>query len=191
MSSTVKKAAVFDSGSMGSRIAARFDNAGVPLLLRDVAGKDGRRNAAAESGVVPQVKAAGSMHTGLIELLEACHVEGDPSPVAEADWTVESVIEDFAATRYLFAQIDTARRTDVAISSNTPTIRWARAKHLLNVAENRAARSSARVRAERCRRLRRGERPRRGLIRRRRSPSAVLSPRTIGVGRCQSPWRPL
>jgi 3-hydroxyacyl-CoA dehydrogenase len=189
MSSTVKKAAVFDAGSMGSRIAARFDNAGVPVLWRDLAGKDGPRNAAAESGVVPQVKAAGSMHTGLIELLEAYNVEGDLSLVAEADWTVEAVIEDFAANRDLFARID--RRTDVAISSNTPTIRSARAKHLLHVAENRAAGSSARVRAKRCRRLRRGERPRRVLIRRRRSPSAVLSPRTTGVGRCPSPWRPL
>ena len=190
MSTTVEKVAVFDTGSMGSRIAARFDNAG-GVLLRDVAGKDGRRNDAAESGVVPQVKAANSMHTGLIELLEACNVEGDPPLVAEADWTVAAVIEDFAANRDLFAQIDRARRTDVAISSNTPTIRSARAKHLLNVAENRAAGSSARVRKERCRRLSRGKRPRRGLIRRRRSPSAVLSPRTIGVGRCPSPWRPL
>jgi 3-hydroxyacyl-CoA dehydrogenase len=191
MSSTVKNAAVFDAGSMGSRIAAQFDNAGVPVLLMDVAGKDGRRNAAAESGVVRQVKAAGSMHTGLGELLEACKVEDDLSLVAEADWTVEAVIEDLAAKCDLFARIDRARRTDVVISSNTPTIPLARAKHLLNVAENRAAGSSAGVRAERCRRLRRGERPRRGLIRHRRSPSAVLSRRTIGVGRCPSPWRPL
>src|SRR5271169_1796590 len=86
MTPSVKRAAVFGAGSMGSGIAAQFANAGVPVLLLDVASKGGRRSAAAEAGVAKQIKAGGFMHPAQAQLVEPGNVEDDLGRVAEADW---------------------------------------------------------------------------------------------------------
>ena len=45
----IKKAAVLGAGTMGSRIAGHFANAGIPCLLLDLPGKEGQsRNAPVE-----------------------------------------------------------------------------------------------------------------------------------------------
>ena len=126
MTSSVKKAAVFGAGSMGSGIAAQFANAGVPVLLLDVASNGGRRSAAAEAGVAKQIKAGGFMHPAQAELVEPGNVEDDLGRVAEADWIVEAVVEDLAIKHDLFVRIDWVRKPDSVISSNTSTIPLAR-----------------------------------------------------------------
>jgi 3-hydroxyacyl-CoA dehydrogenase len=126
MTSSVKKAAVFGAGSMGSGIAAQFANAGVPVLLLDIASKEGRRSAAAEAGVAKQLKAGGFMHPAQAELVEPGNVEEDLGRVAEADWIVEAVVEDLAIKHDLFARIDSVRKPGSVISSNTSTIPLAR-----------------------------------------------------------------
>jgi 3-hydroxyacyl-CoA dehydrogenase len=122
MASTVKKAVVFGAGSMGAGIAAQFANAGVPVLLLDVASDEGRRSAAAEAGVARQLKAGGFMHPSRAELVKAGNIEDDLSGLSEVDWIVEAVIEDLAIKRDLFTRIDAARKPDSIISSNTSTI---------------------------------------------------------------------
>jgi 3-hydroxyacyl-CoA dehydrogenase len=126
MTPSVKKAAVFGAGSMGSGIAAQFANAGVSVLLLDVASKQGRRSAPAEAGVAKQIKAGGFMHPARAELVQAGNVEDDLGRVVEADWIVEAVIEDLAIKHDLFARIDAARNPESVISSNTSTIPLAR-----------------------------------------------------------------
>src|SRR5579863_1595813 len=126
MTSNVKRAAVFGAGSMGSGIAAQFANAGVPVLLLDIASKEGRRNAAAEAGIAKQIKAGGFMHADRAKLVEAANVEDDLGRIHEADWIVEAVVEDLAIKRDLFARIDKARNPEAVISSNTSTIPLAR-----------------------------------------------------------------
>jgi 3-hydroxyacyl-CoA dehydrogenase len=126
MTSIVKKAAVFGAGSMGSGIAAQFANAGVPVLLLDVASKEGRRSAAAEAGVAWQTKAGGFMHPSRAALVQTANVEDDLAEIADADWIVEAVVEDLSVKHELFARIDAARKPDSVISSNTSTIPLAR-----------------------------------------------------------------
>ena len=126
MTPSVKKAAVFGAGSMGSGIAAQFANAGIPVLLLDVASKQGRRSAAAETAVAKQIKAGGFMHPVQAELVEPGNVEDDLGRIVEADWIVEAVVEDLAIKHDLFARIDAARKPDSVISSNTSTIPLAR-----------------------------------------------------------------
>src|SRR5579863_10268505 len=122
MISTVKKAAVFGAGSMGAGIAAQFANAGVPVLLLDVASKEGRRSAAAEAGIARQLKVAGFMHPARAELVKAGNIEDDLSELSNVDWIVEAVIEDLNIKRELFARIDAVRKPESVISSNTSTI---------------------------------------------------------------------
>ena len=126
MTPSVKRAAVFGAGSMGSGIAAQFANAGVPVLLLDIASREGRRSAAAEAGVAKQIKAGGFMHPARAELVEPGNVEDDLGRVAEADWIVEAVVEDLAIKHDLLARIDSVRKRESVISSNTSTIPLAR-----------------------------------------------------------------
>src|SRR5271168_2963590 len=96
MTPSVKRAAVFGAGSMGSGIAAQF------------------------------AKAGGFMHPARAELVEPGNVEDDLGRVAEADWIVEAVVEDLAIKHDLLARIDSVRKPDSVISSNTSTIPLAR-----------------------------------------------------------------
>ena len=52
---TIRRIAVLGAGTMGSRIAAHFANAGIPSLLLDVPGQP-NRNAAALQGLQNAVK---------------------------------------------------------------------------------------------------------------------------------------
>jgi 3-hydroxyacyl-CoA dehydrogenase len=122
MISTVKKAAVFGAGSMGAGIAAQFANAGVPVLLLDVASKERHRSAAAEAGIARQLKAGGFMHPSRADLVKAGNIDDDLSELSDVDWIVEAIIEDLAIKRDLFARIDAVRKPDSVISSNTSTI---------------------------------------------------------------------
>ncbi len=119
MNETVKAAAVFGAGSMGGGIAARFANAGVPVLLFDKPGL-------AKSGVERQLKAGGFMHPTCAKLVRPCSVEDEIARVVEADWIVEAVIKDVAVKRDLYARIDAARKPGSLVSSNSSTVSLAR-----------------------------------------------------------------
>ncbi len=122
MTDTVKTAAVIGAGSMGSGIAAQFANAGVPVLLMDVAAAEGPRNAAAEAGIARQLKTGGFMHPGRATLVTPCNTEDHLPRLRDADWIVEAVVENLAIKRDLFARVDAARAPGSVVSSNTSTI---------------------------------------------------------------------
>lgn len=121
MNASVKKAAVFGAGSMGGGIAAQFANAGVPVLLFDVGGKDDPRGVA-RAGIARQMKSNGFTHPDRAGLVEPCGVEVDLARLSDVDWIVESVVEDLEIKRELFRRIDSARRPSSFVSSNTSTI---------------------------------------------------------------------
>lgn len=117
----IKRAAVIGAGSMGSGIAAQFANAGIPVDLLDIVGKDSR-NGYAENGVARQVKAGGFMGSDSPALVRIGNVEDNLDRLAEADWIVEAVIEDLSIKRDLYLRIDEIRRPGTIVSSNTSTI---------------------------------------------------------------------
>lgn len=118
----IRRVAVIGAGSMGSGIAAQFANAGIPVDLLDIAGKDGSRNGPAESGVARQVKAGGFMATDSPSLVRPGNTEDHFERLAEADWIVEAIVEDLVIKRDLYRRIETVRRPGSIVSSNTSTI---------------------------------------------------------------------
>ena len=118
---TVASAAVIGAGSMGSGIAAQFANAGISVLLMDVAG-EGARNAAAEAGIARQLKTGGFMHPNCAALVTPCNTTDDLHRLAGVDWIVEAVVENLDVKRDLFARVDAARGAHSIVSSNTSTI---------------------------------------------------------------------
>src|SRR3954462_9483303 len=126
---TIRRAAVLGAGTMGSRIAAHFANAGVPVLLLDIVlpGQP-NRNAAAMKGLDAAMKqkpgafftpeAAGLIQTG--------NFEDDLGAIAGSDWIIEAVAENLEIKRNLLAKVEGLRTPGSILTTNTSGIPLAR-----------------------------------------------------------------
>lgn len=121
-SGAIEKAAVIGAGSMGSGIAAQLANAGIPVVLLDIASLTGERNALATSGIEKQLKTGGFMHPARAALIETGNIEDDLHRIVDADWIVEAIVEDLDLKRALYRRIEAVRRDGSVISSNTSTL---------------------------------------------------------------------
>src|SRR5579863_6054492 len=122
---TIRRVAVLGAGTMGSRIAAHFANAGVPALLLDiVVPGQANRNAAALKGIenASKQRPAGFFTDDKIALIEAGNFEDDLGRVAECDWILEAVVENLELKRDLWRKVDAARKMDAILSTNTSGI---------------------------------------------------------------------
>ncbi len=125
----IKKAAVFGAGVMGAGIAAQVANAGVPVVLLDIAAEDGgNRSAIAEGAVEKLLKTdpAPLMHKRNARLITTGNIDDDMELIADCDWIVEAIIERVDLKQGLYKKIQAARKPGSIVSSNTSTIPLAR-----------------------------------------------------------------
>jgi 3-hydroxybutyryl-CoA dehydrogenase len=119
----IKRIGVVGAGTMGNGIAQVFAQAGFDVRLVDTVAPalDRARAAIARSlgKFVEKGKlSAEDRDAALGRLMTA----GDVGSLADADYVVEAIIEDAAAKRDLFGQLDAITRPDVILSSNTSSI---------------------------------------------------------------------
>ena len=122
---SIQKVAVLGAGVMGSGIAAHFSNAGIPVVLLDIATPDAPdRSAIANSAVAKMLKTepAPFMHKRNARLITTGNLEEDLDLLADCDWIVEAVIERLDIKRELYAKVDRVRKAQAVVSSNTSTI---------------------------------------------------------------------
>ncbi len=125
----IKKAAVFGAGVMGAGIAAQIANAGVPVVLLDIAAEDGdNRSAIAERAVEKLLKTdpAPLMHKRNAHLITTGNIDDDMALIADCDWIIEAIIERLDLKQSLYKKIQAARKPGSIVSSNTSTIPLAR-----------------------------------------------------------------
>ena len=121
----IKKVAVIGSGVMGAGIAAQVANAGVPVLLLDIVGKDERDRSSLARGAVARLlktEPAPLMSERAARLISVGNIDDDLGQVADCDWIVEVVIERLEIKRALYQKIDAVRKPGTPVSSNTSTI---------------------------------------------------------------------
>ncbi len=120
---TIRRVAVLGAGTMGSRIAAHFANAGISALLLDVPG-DSNRNAPALQGIqnALKMKPAGFFVDERAALVEAGNFEDDLGRISACDWVLEAIVENLDAKRTLWRKVEAARRPDAILSTNTSGI---------------------------------------------------------------------
>lgn len=120
---TIRRVAVLGAGTMGSRIAAHFANAGIPALLLDVTG-DLNRNASALTGLQNALKAkpAGFFVDERAALVEAGNFEDDLGKISTCDWVIEAIVENLDAKRTLWRKVEAARNPGAILSTNTSGI---------------------------------------------------------------------
>jgi 3-hydroxyacyl-CoA dehydrogenase len=117
--------AVLGAGTMGSRIAAHFANAGIPALLLDVVlpGKP-NRNAAAIGGIENAAKQRpGAFFTpDGARLVTPGNFEDNLKDIARCDWVIEAVTENLDIKRDLWGKVASLRAPDSILSTNTSGI---------------------------------------------------------------------
>src|SRR4051794_3386060 len=126
---SIRRAAVLGAGTMGSRIAAHFANAGVPVLLLDIVAPDQPvRNAAALKGLDAAMKQKpGAFFTPeTASLIQPGNFEDNLGGVAGCDWIVEAVAENLEIKRNLLARVEALRKPGAIVTTNTSGIPLAR-----------------------------------------------------------------
>jgi 3-hydroxyacyl-CoA dehydrogenase len=120
---TIRRVAVLGAGTMGSRIAAHFANAGVPALLLDVAG-DSNRNAPALQGIqnALKLKPAGFFVEDRAALIEPGNFDDDLGKISACDWVIEAIVENLDAKRALWRKVEAACKSGAILSTNTSGI---------------------------------------------------------------------
>src|SRR5690606_35534404 len=119
------KVAVLGAGTMGSRIAAHFANAGVDCLLMDIPAPGGEtpqaRNAIVEKSLkaLAKSKPPAFFTEAAAKHLRVGNFQDDLDRVRDAEWIIEVVVEKFDVKRQLLEQIDRLRQPGSLVSSNT------------------------------------------------------------------------
>jgi 3-hydroxyacyl-CoA dehydrogenase len=121
----LRRVGVLGAGTMGSRIAAHFANAGFAVDLLDVVipGKP-QRNAAALAGIENAAKQrpVGFFTDSTAKIIAPGNFEDDLARLRECDWIVEAVAENLEIKRGLLGRVAAVRRPGTILSTNTSGI---------------------------------------------------------------------
>src|SRR5205085_7445158 len=132
----VKKVAVLGAGTMGAQIAAHFANAGLEVLLLDIAPAELTpqesargltlesppvRNRIANGGfeAARKIKPAAFFAPAAAGLITTGNFSDDLERLAGVDWIVEAVVEKLEIKRDLYARVERHRKPGTIVTSNT------------------------------------------------------------------------
>jgi 3-hydroxyacyl-CoA dehydrogenase len=120
----IRKAAVLGAGVMGSRIAAHLANAGLPVVLLDIAGEGAARSGIATQALdgLKKSKPAAFFDPALAARIAIGNFEDDMALVAGCDWVIEAVTENLAIKQSLIEKIVPHLRPDAILTTNTSGI---------------------------------------------------------------------
>jgi 3-hydroxyacyl-CoA dehydrogenase len=127
MKPRIEKAVVLGAGTMGSRIAAHFANAGLSCVLLDIvppdlqAGQSADRNKIVRAGLeaAKKAKPAAFFAASLAEKVAIGNFEDDLARCAEADWIIEAVAENLEIKRKLLSRVAQYRKPGAIVTTNT------------------------------------------------------------------------
>ena len=120
----IEKVAVLGAGVMGAQIAAHVANAGLPVVLLDIAKEGPDRSAIARAAVDRLLKMdpAPFMLAANAKRITPGNFDDDLGELARCDWIIEAIIENPKIKSELYLKVDAARKVGSIVSSNTSTI---------------------------------------------------------------------
>ena len=120
----IRRAAVIGAGTMGSGIAGHLANAGIDVVLLDVAAAGADRDAPAARALerMRSQNPPPLMHPDRAARITTGNVEDHLDRAGDCDWIVEAVVERLDVKRGLYDALDRVRRPGSAVSSNTSTL---------------------------------------------------------------------
>ena len=120
----IRKAAVLGAGTMGSRISAHLANAGLPVVMLDIAGEGAVRSAVAAQSLdnLKKGKPAAFFDPALAARITIGNFDDDLALVAGCDWVIEAVTENLAIKQSLIDKVIPHLRPDAILTTNTSGI---------------------------------------------------------------------
>ena len=117
----IRKVAVLGAGVMGAQIAAHLVNAKVPVVLFDLAAKEGSKNAIVDKALAGLKKLSpapfgAASHSAYIE---SANYETDLSKLAECDLVIEAIAERMDWKHDLYAKVSPHLAPHAIFASNT------------------------------------------------------------------------
>ena len=128
MKRRIERAVVLGAGTMGSRIAAHFANAGLPCVLLDIVppglgsgASPAERNKIVRAGLdaAKKSKPAAFFTAALADRVATGNLEDDLARCADADWIIEVVAENLEIKRKLLARVAEVRKPGAIVTTNT------------------------------------------------------------------------
>src|SRR6266513_1503296 len=128
MTRRIEKTVVLGAGTMGSRIAAHFANAGLPCILLDIVppnlsadAPSSERNKIVRAGLdaAKKSKPAAFFTAALADKIAIGNFEDDLVRCAEADWIIEVVAENLEIKRKLLTRVAQFRKPGAIVTTNT------------------------------------------------------------------------
>ena len=129
MTATIQKVGVLGSGVMGAGIAAHVANAGLPVVLLDIAQEGPGGRSALAIGAIEKLKKnkpSALMSASRAKLITPGNLDDDLALLADCDWIIEAVIERVDIKQNVFRAVDGVRKAGSIVSSNTSTIPFAK-----------------------------------------------------------------
>jgi 3-hydroxyacyl-CoA dehydrogenase len=120
----IAKLGVVGAGTMGSGIAALAASAGIPVVLLDIPGPEGDRNAPARTGLERARKArpAAFMDVARAGLVTIGNLDDSLPLLAGCDLILEAIIEQPAPKQALYARLEPLLKESAIVASNTSGI---------------------------------------------------------------------
>ena len=144
----IKQAAVLGAGTMGVRIAAHLANAGIPVLLLDLAtppngasqGSIVHHSTIAQAAVesLSRAKPAAFYDPANARLIQPGTFDQDLARLSTCDWVIEAVIESLAVKQEILAKITPHLKPGAILTTNTSGLPVASIAQKLPVALRRA-----------------------------------------------------
>jgi 3-hydroxyacyl-CoA dehydrogenase len=128
MKRRIERAVVLGAGTMGSRIAAHFANAGLPCALLDIVppglppgAPASERNKIVRAGLeaAKKSKPAAFFTPALADKIAIGNFEDDLAHCADADWIIEVVAENLEIKRKLLSRVAEFRKPGTIVTTNT------------------------------------------------------------------------
>ena len=114
----IRSVAVLGAGTMGAQIAAHVANAGLPVLLLDLDADTARSGLKRTAALKPDPFFTRETQTRI----RLGGFDRDLPEIADCDWIIEAIIERLDAKQALLEQVETHRRADAIVTSNTSGI---------------------------------------------------------------------
>jgi len=123
----IGKAAVLGAGTMGAAIAAHLSNAGIPVLLLDIAPREDDakdKNSIVKSlfEAAKKLKPAPFMLADNAKLISLGNFEEDMPKLKDCDFVIEAVVERLDIKHKIFAEVEKYRKPGSVIATNTSGI---------------------------------------------------------------------
>ncbi|HKO12520.1 MAG TPA: 3-hydroxyacyl-CoA dehydrogenase NAD-binding domain-containing protein, partial [Acidobacteriaceae bacterium] len=116
----IRRIAVLGAGTMGSRIAAHIANAGLRVLLLDMA-QPGDPNLLTRKALeaLKKSKPAALASANFLKRIDTGNFDDDLPRLKDCDWIIEAVAENLEIKRSLLARVVPHLRPDAILTTNT------------------------------------------------------------------------